>query len=105
MPDRIGIERFTYETAESWEKIPEGYEFPDASGVTVDSDDNVYILNRGRIRSSFWTRTGTSFVPLVKASLTSEPTASTVALTTSFTPSTIASTASRNTPEKVCWSW
>ena len=47
MPGKIGMERFTYETAEGWEKIPEGYEFPDASGVTVDSDDNVYILNRG----------------------------------------------------------
>jgi hypothetical protein len=47
MPDTIGTGRFTYETVEDWAKIPEGYEFPDASGVTVDSQDNVYILNRG----------------------------------------------------------
>jgi hypothetical protein len=47
MPDTIGTGRFTYETVEGWAKIPEGYEFPDASGVTVDSKDNVYILNRG----------------------------------------------------------
>ena len=43
----IGSGRFTYETEEGWAKIPEGYDFPDASGVTVDSQDNVYILNRG----------------------------------------------------------
>ena len=47
MPDTIGTGRFTYETVAGWAKIPEGYEFPDASGVTVDSQDNVYILNRG----------------------------------------------------------
>ena len=47
MAGRIGVDRFTYETEEGWDKIPAGYEFPDASGVTVDKDDNVYILNRG----------------------------------------------------------
>jgi hypothetical protein len=47
MPDTIGTGRFTYETVEGWAQIPAGYEFPDASGVTVDSQDNVYILNRG----------------------------------------------------------
>ena len=47
MPDTIGTGRFTYETVEGWAEIPAGYEFPDASGVTVDSQDNVYILNRG----------------------------------------------------------
>lgn len=44
---QIGSGRFTYETEEGWAKFPEGYDFPDASGVTVDSKDNVYILNRG----------------------------------------------------------
>jgi hypothetical protein len=47
MPDVIGEGRFRYETEEGWAKLPAGYEFPDASGVTVDSQDNVYILNRG----------------------------------------------------------
>jgi len=47
MPDVIGEGRFRYETEEGWAKLPAGYEFPDASGVTVDSHDNVYILNRG----------------------------------------------------------
>jgi len=47
MSDKIGEGRFGYETEEGWAKLPEGYEFPDASGVTVDSKDNVYILNRG----------------------------------------------------------
>ena len=43
----IGSGRFRYETEEGWGKVPEGYEFPDAPGVTVDSKDNVYVLNRG----------------------------------------------------------
>ena len=43
----IGSGRFRYETEEGWGKLPEGYEFPDAPGVTVDSKDNVYVLNRG----------------------------------------------------------
>ena len=47
MPEAIGEGRFRYETEEGWGKFPEGYEFPDASGVTVDSKDNVYVLNRG----------------------------------------------------------
>jgi DNA-binding beta-propeller fold protein YncE len=45
--DAIGEGRFCYETEEGWARFPEGYDFPDASGVTVDSRDNVYILNRG----------------------------------------------------------
>lgn len=47
MADAIGEGKFRYETEEGWGKFPEGYEFPDASGVTVDSKDNVYVLNRG----------------------------------------------------------
>ena len=47
MPETIGTGRFSYETVEDWAEIPEGYEFQDSSGVTVDSQDNVYILNRG----------------------------------------------------------
>ena len=43
----IGSGRFRYETEEGWGKVPEGYDFPDAPGVTVDSKDNVYVLNRG----------------------------------------------------------
>ncbi len=47
MAQTIGSGRFTFETVEGWPQIPEGYEFPDASSVAVDSNDNVYILNRG----------------------------------------------------------
>ena len=38
---------YKYESQQDWAEIPPGYEFPDASGVAVDTDDNVYILNRG----------------------------------------------------------
>jgi sugar lactone lactonase YvrE len=47
MSNIIGEGGFKYETEEGWGKFPEGYDFPDASGVTVDSKDNVYVLNRG----------------------------------------------------------
>jgi DNA-binding beta-propeller fold protein YncE len=43
----MGTGRYKFETVENWAKLPEGYDFPDASSVAVDADDNVYILNRG----------------------------------------------------------
>jgi DNA-binding beta-propeller fold protein YncE len=47
MAQTIGSGRIRFETEEGWPQIPEGYEFPDASSVAVDSQDNVYVLNRG----------------------------------------------------------
>jgi DNA-binding beta-propeller fold protein YncE len=43
----LGEGSFRYESLQDWAKLPEGWSFIDASGVTVDSDDNVYVLNRG----------------------------------------------------------
>lgn len=47
MSPRIGQGDFQYEPQQEWAEIPAGHEFPDASGVAVDSRDNVYVLNRG----------------------------------------------------------
>src|SRR3970040_1385998 len=38
---------FAYEADDDWAKIPPGYEFPEAAGVAVDPNDNVYVFNRG----------------------------------------------------------
>ena len=38
---------FAYEQDDDWAKTPAGYEFPEAAGVDVDADDNVYVFNRG----------------------------------------------------------
>ena len=38
---------FAYEQDDDWAKTPAGYEFPEAAGVEVDANDNVYVFNRG----------------------------------------------------------
>jgi hypothetical protein len=38
---------FAYDSDDAWIKIPEGYEFPEVAGVTVDESDNLYVFNRG----------------------------------------------------------
>ncbi len=37
---------YTYELAEGWGKLPEGFEFHQVAGVAVDKDDQVYVFNR-----------------------------------------------------------
>ena len=44
---RLGNAEFTYEVAPNWEKLPPGYSWTDAAAVAVDSEDRVYIFNRG----------------------------------------------------------
>ena len=43
----IGDGAFSYESIQDWAKLPEGWNFVEVSGVTVDSADNVYVMNRG----------------------------------------------------------
>jgi DNA-binding beta-propeller fold protein YncE len=43
----VGSGEFTYRVAEGWGKLPDGWSIPDASGVAIDSEDNVYVFNRG----------------------------------------------------------
>jgi DNA-binding beta-propeller fold protein YncE len=44
---KLGSGSFTYEVAENWEKLPEGYWWRDAAAVVVDKRDRVYVFNRG----------------------------------------------------------
>jgi len=40
-------DRIEYEVVEGWDKLPEGWAYTQVAGVTVDSRDRVYVLNRG----------------------------------------------------------
>jgi len=43
----IGDGDFRYELHEGWEQLPEGWSHGDVAGVATDSQDNVYVFNRG----------------------------------------------------------
>jgi hypothetical protein len=36
-----------YEVVEGWDKLPEGWVYTQVAGVSVDTKDRVYVLNRG----------------------------------------------------------
>ena len=42
-----GPHKLEYEVLEGWEKLPEGWSFIEVAGVAVDSQDRVYVFNRG----------------------------------------------------------
>ena len=42
-----GPHKIEYEVLEGWEKLPEGWSFVEVAGVGVDSQDRVYVFNRG----------------------------------------------------------
>ena len=45
--ESIGSGDFEYEVCLNWEKLPSGYDWTDAAAVAVDSNDSVYVFNRG----------------------------------------------------------
>ena len=44
----FGQHRMEYEVLEGWEQLPEGWSFVEVAGVAVDSQDRVYVFNRGQ---------------------------------------------------------
>ncbi len=42
----FGSDKYTYELVDNWTKLPQGWSFLDVGGVTIDSQDRVYVLNR-----------------------------------------------------------
>ena len=42
----VGEGKFTYEVAEGWGELPEGWKFTQVAGIAVDSQDRVYVFNR-----------------------------------------------------------
>jgi len=47
MSNIFGDGEFTYKVVENWGEIPEGWSFTQVAGVAVDSQDRVYVFNRG----------------------------------------------------------
>ena len=41
------VDKFVYEVVEGWGQLPNGWEFKQVAGVAVDSQDRVYVYNRG----------------------------------------------------------
>ncbi len=54
----FGSGAYTYELAEGWGKLPEGYEFNQVAGVAVDKDDQVYLFNRSSHQLMVFDREG-----------------------------------------------
>lgn len=48
MPTIVGEGKFTYEVAEGWGELPESWVFTQVAGVAADSQDRVYVFNRGK---------------------------------------------------------
>jgi hypothetical protein len=44
----IGTGKFTYEVAEGWGKLPEGWSYREVAAVGVDRQDRVYVFTRGQ---------------------------------------------------------
>jgi len=42
-----GTGKYRYELVEGWAKCPEGWSFMDVGGLAIDSQDRIYVLNRG----------------------------------------------------------
>ena len=43
----LGSGDYIYEPVEDWAKLPPGWSFKEIGGIGVDSNDNVYVFNRG----------------------------------------------------------
>ena len=43
---RYGTGKYTYELVDPWAKLPEGESLVDVCGISIDSDDRVYVFNR-----------------------------------------------------------
>ena len=43
----LGTAKYTYEVAENWGKLPDGWSYKECAAVGVDANDNVYVFNRG----------------------------------------------------------
>ena len=53
-----GSGNYTYELAEGWGTLPEGYEFNQVAAVDVDKDDQVYLFTRGSHQVMVFDRDG-----------------------------------------------
>lgn len=54
----LGNAAYSYEVAEGWAKLPDGWAFKEVGGVAVDAHDNVYVFNRGEHPMMIFDRDG-----------------------------------------------
>ncbi len=47
MATRLGSEDYIYEELSDWAQLPDGWSFKEVADVVVDSQDRVYVFNRG----------------------------------------------------------
>jgi len=45
---RYGVDKYQYELVDGWAKLAEGESFFDIGGISIDSQDRLYIFNRGK---------------------------------------------------------
>ena len=44
----VGPHKIEYEVIKGWEQMPDGWSFFEVAGVACDSQDRVYVFNRGK---------------------------------------------------------
>lgn len=54
-----GEGNYRYELVDGWGKYPEGWEYIDVAGISIDAQDRVYVLNRGAHPIMVFNRNGT----------------------------------------------
>jgi DNA-binding beta-propeller fold protein YncE len=45
---KYGSGKYTYELVDPWAKLPEGETFVDVCGISIDSEDRIYVFNRSK---------------------------------------------------------
>ena len=58
-PVIVGLGSFRYEVHERWGKLPEGWSFVEVAAVATDSQDRVFVFNRGEHPVIIFDRDGT----------------------------------------------
>src|SRR5437763_8827418 len=56
----VGNGDYRYRVIADWAKLPEGWSFKEVGGVGIDSNDNVYVFNRGNHPMMVFDRDGNS---------------------------------------------
>ena len=54
----VGAGQYKYRVNGDWAKLPDGWSFKEAGGVGVDSNDKVYVFNRGEHPMMVFDRAG-----------------------------------------------
>ncbi|NKC12746.1 MAG: hypothetical protein GKR94_11265 [Gammaproteobacteria bacterium] len=54
----LGSGEYQYRVVEDWAKLPDGWTFMDVAGVAVDSNDTVFVFNRGEHPMMVFDRSG-----------------------------------------------